>query len=251
MWMRQAFPRLVHPYGTLQIIARSAGEGLDAIYEEDGSVTSYFDTITDVDADTDRITIVGHPFATGGLAYYDNEGGTDNIGLTTDTNYYTNKVDDDTITLHPTYADAVAGTNTVDLSDGSGGESHSLLRDNITALTYVGQREMTIQINAYANPSNDDADLEALEYLERALLTLSSNQVRDDFRVVHLAALRWGGANMQDVQVGPDWERWATVDVHFGYRSILYDNGTDYGGTVGSVKITLNSEPEITISEND
>lgn len=85
-----------------------------------------FDTITGVDAGTEVITTNGnHGFATGDEVYYNDNGGTDTIGLTDGNRYYVNVASATTFTVHRSKATAVAGTPDINLSDGSTGETHT------------------------------------------------------------------------------------------------------------------------------
>lgn len=95
-----------------------------------GPTVSLFDTITDVDAVNDRITITDHGWQTGDHVTYSNEGLTDTIGLTSGDSYWVNVFDGDNVTIHSTRAAAQAGTGAIDLSDGSTGENHSLTRND-------------------------------------------------------------------------------------------------------------------------
>ena len=105
----------------------------------------YFDTELDVDGTLEEITILGHGLNTGDQVAYSAEGGTEDIGpdaatgqadhlistgFTTGDNWYIRKVDDDTISLHPTMTDALNNLNESDLtaSSAGNGENHSLRR---------------------------------------------------------------------------------------------------------------------------
>lgn len=89
-----------------------------------GPAAFSFHTQTDVDAVNDEIDYVGHGYSTGDAIYYQDQGGTDTIGLTDGTLYYVRAITADALAFYPTKADALADTNQIDLSDGSGGETH-------------------------------------------------------------------------------------------------------------------------------
>lgn len=93
--------------------------------------------------------------------------------------------------------------------------------------TYIGLREMTVQITIYAAPADSDDDFEASELLEQALAALAMQQVIDTFRVAFLASMDWEVINTVDEQLGERWERRAVADLRLSYRSVLFDDGTD------------------------
>lgn len=67
-------------------------------------------TVAGVDVAADTITVTGHGFATGDKVTYSNGGGTSITGITTATDYYVIRVDEDTVQLATTAALAYAGT---------------------------------------------------------------------------------------------------------------------------------------------
>lgn len=84
-----------------------------------------FDTSTDVASGTELITVTSHGWASGTPVYYDNEGGSTNIGLTTGTIYYVNADGTNTVSVHATRADGIADTSPINLTSGTS-ETHSL-----------------------------------------------------------------------------------------------------------------------------
>lgn len=103
-------------------------------------------------AATDQLTSTGHGFTTG---QYTEVWSTPGValpgGLAAETVYYVRAVDANTLTLHPTYADAIAGTNVVDItSAGSGGSfgassadtalATELDRNTLTSTTVTGNQ---------------------------------------------------------------------------------------------------------------
>lgn len=102
-----------------------------------------------------------------------------------------------------------------------------VLNAGIIERHYLGVREMTIQCEIYTDPASVDTDLEALELLDQALAALSMRQVIDAFQVANIAMLDYEILNTNDAQIGERWERRATADVRFTYRSIIFDDGTD------------------------
>lgn len=94
--------------------------------DDTGAHDHEFDTIDDVDAGADTITITGDPFVTGDPVYYSDEGGSDTIGLTDDNLYYVRRTAASTYQIHNSVAEALADVNAITLSDGSTGEAHVL-----------------------------------------------------------------------------------------------------------------------------
>ncbi len=68
-----------------------------------------------INTSTDVIT-VAHPFSTGTQVIFDARGGTAPSGLTTNDSYFVRNTSFTSLTLHPTAADANAGTNTIDIT---------------------------------------------------------------------------------------------------------------------------------------
>ena len=127
--------------------------------------TNFFSTIGDVDAVAEELDIVGHGYQTGDAVRYTNEGGTDTIGLTTNTVYFVRRVTADAIALYAEGAtvgrqNSYSDTTRVNLSAGATGENHKLVRETYTnpdllvegtagvfdanACTFDGFREITL-----------------------------------------------------------------------------------------------------------
>jgi hypothetical protein len=113
-----------------------------------------FHTITGIDdTSNEEITFDGnHGFTTGDAVYYNNEGGSDTIGLTNGNKYYVNVVDTDTVSVHLTKAAAVAGSSKINLTDGSSGETHSLYSSKAAIFNDSGGA-LTITVDGGSNPS--------------------------------------------------------------------------------------------------
>lgn len=85
----------------------------------------YFDTITQIDPTPDEVTLVPAPgFVSGVPVIYNNDGGSDTIGLTSGNQYWLERVTDTTFNVHASRNDARTGATPIALSDGSTGESH-------------------------------------------------------------------------------------------------------------------------------
>ena len=76
----------------------------------DDRINRTFDAASDVDGVTEEITIRNHDQTTGTPVYYQNNGNTSIAGLNDYGIYYVISVDDDTLKLASTYADALDGT---------------------------------------------------------------------------------------------------------------------------------------------
>jgi len=101
----------------------------------------YFDTITEVDPTPDEVTLDPAPgFITGTPVIYNNDGGSDSIGLTSGTLYWLERVTATTFNVHSSRDDARTGATPIALSDGSTGEAHYFQRtpDIRPDLTIVG-----------------------------------------------------------------------------------------------------------------
>jgi hypothetical protein len=114
----------------------------DAVVYTDGGGTAIvadvgtFDSVSDIDATEDTITITGHAFLTGDPVVYADGAGSDDIGLVDATTYYVVVVDEDTIKLSDTAAHAIAGTDILDLNEGSAAENQTLTYSLVDSETY-------------------------------------------------------------------------------------------------------------------
>jgi hypothetical protein len=76
-----------------------------------------FDTETGVNGTTEVITTdANHGFYSGDAVYYNNEGGSETIGLTNGNKYYVGVISDTTFSMHLTRSAAIAGTSKVNLT---------------------------------------------------------------------------------------------------------------------------------------
>ena len=79
----------------------------------------------DVNTGTDQVALAGHGFLSGtGVEL--TTSGTLPAGLTLTTLYYLRAVDANTLTLHTNVADAIAGTNPVNITAAAGGGTHTI-----------------------------------------------------------------------------------------------------------------------------
>lgn len=115
-------------------------------FDTDGDNTGGwgFNASTDVDGGTETITITGHSFVDGDPVYYSDEGGTAITGLTDQSLYYLNSTGANTVTVHLTADEAIAGTNAVDITAGSS-ETHKFYSANAAIYNNTGTA-LTINI---------------------------------------------------------------------------------------------------------
>jgi len=102
--------------------------------------------ITGVDTSTDQFTLVNHSMPTGNLIRLQTTGAFP-LPIAANVNYYINTIDADTFTLHPTYADALAGTNIVDITTAGSGD---LMVPTLT------NREIQINNNEILDDARED-----------------------------------------------------------------------------------------------
>lgn len=85
-----------------------------------------FHTQTGVDDVGEDITTDGlHGFATGDEVYYNDNGGSDTIGLTDGNRYYVNVISTTNFSLHQSKENATSDSNRIGLTDGTTGETHT------------------------------------------------------------------------------------------------------------------------------
>lgn len=101
----------------------------------------YFDTITEVDPTPDEVTLSPAPgYITGTPVVYNNDGGSDSIGLTSGNTYWLEFVTATTFNVHSSRNNARTAATPIALSDGSTGEAHYFERtpDIRPDLTFTG-----------------------------------------------------------------------------------------------------------------
>ena len=102
---------------------------------------------------------------------------------------------------------------------------------NVIEEHIVGQREMVIQLEVYADPVALLATEGAFEVLEKALMALEMRQIREAFKLVNLAQMSYESLDLGDAVIEDRWEARALADIRFSYRTILFDDGTDDDST--------------------
>ncbi len=104
----------------------------------------FFDTEYEVDGTNEELDITAHGYSTGDAVEYNNQGGTETIGLTSGNEYFVRSITVDAISLYTTRAQSFAGgaTGRADLtaSTAGNGEEHRLTRqpDTRPDLTSTG-----------------------------------------------------------------------------------------------------------------
>ena len=100
-----------------------------------------------VNTTTNRITITAHGYETGQRLTYDNAGSTTLSGLADDTNYFVIKIDDNTIQLAETYAEATASTAVPIVLDGTGNSAQTFTPNaSITKAQFVSAMQSIMML---------------------------------------------------------------------------------------------------------
>ncbi|HTJ77941.1 MAG TPA: hypothetical protein VL357_03020 [Rariglobus sp.] len=102
-----------------------------------GSLIHHAKTLGSIDTATDIVTLTAHGFRDGApvrLASF----GVLPAGTSAATLYYLKKLSADTFTLHPTAADAAAGTNTVDITDAGTGTHRIIEQEPLVVQSFDG-----------------------------------------------------------------------------------------------------------------
>ncbi len=109
-----------------------------------------------------------------------------------------------------------------------------------------GQRFMTVQVTIYTTPGAADLQqTNARLMLNRALAALRNTTVKSTFNIVGFAFLRMLSTPRQtDEILGDRWERRMTVDLEFGYTSLLLDQSV--AGEGGQNWIETIEDTEVT-----
>lgn len=117
--------------------------------------------------------------------------------------------------------------------------------------TYTGPRQLVVQCDVYTDPATAPGQLEAVDYLENALLSLETQPVRDLLRTAKLGHLTEGTMMRLDEQLGDRWERRAEVDVTFTYSGEMFDDGLtgESGNWIETVEAPTEDNGNATWSE--
>lgn len=116
-------------------------------------VGAEFHTQTGVDDIGEDVTTSGlHGFTSGDEVYYNDNGGTDAIGLTDGNRYYVNVISTTNISFHRSKHNALADTNRVGLTDGTTGETHTLYSANAAVVNTSGGA-VTLTVTSGDTPS--------------------------------------------------------------------------------------------------
>lgn len=122
-----------------------------------GPAAFSFHTQTDVDPTGDTITKASHGYATGNPIYYQDQGGTDTIGLIDGTLYYVRADSSSLLGFFPTSADATNNTNRIALSDGAAGQTHYIYSAAAAIYNNSGGA-VTINVTNGTSPSIRNSD---------------------------------------------------------------------------------------------
>lgn len=128
------------------------------IFTNYGPAARSFNTGTGVDSGTDIVTTdAAHGYTDGDPIYYQDQGGSQNMGLTDGTLYYVNSQTSTTLTFHTTSANAIADTSRVNLTS-TGTETHYIYSAGAAIYNNSGGA-VTINItNAGSTPSIRNSD---------------------------------------------------------------------------------------------
>jgi len=114
--------------GTNTIDITTAGTGSAFTISANTINLSITFAAADINTSTEVIT-KAHDFSTGTQVIFNNGGGTSPTGLTNNDSYFVRRASSTTLTLHPTEADAVAGSNTIDITAAGTGLAFRLYAD--------------------------------------------------------------------------------------------------------------------------
>ena len=111
--------------------------------------------------------------------------------------------------------------------------------NNVIERRTSGPRQMIVQCEVYSDPAVAPTDLEAAELLERALLALDAEVVKEAFRAAKIGILSHTPIIRLDEQLGDRWERRALSDITITYSGETFDDGLtgESGNIVETVEV--------------
>ncbi len=184
-----------------------------------------FDTITDVDDAAETITLGVDTFVTGDPVYYNDEGGTDTIGLTDGNLYYVRRTAAFTFSIHESKFSADNNSNPIGLTDGSSGETHTLYSANAAVHNSSGGL-VTVQVSSGGDtPSIRNSGANSTTNVENNV-ALTFSGLRDNTEVrVYTAGTTTELAGVENATDGGSDDRSVTfslaasisVDVRFAH----------------------------------
>jgi len=239
-------PLITHDDPTAGVLNVSVQQNLYSAWKVwvTGKIT--FDTELDVNGTTERITIANHGQNTGNSIQYFKDGGTEAIGLTDTTKYWVRNIDDDTIEVYDTKANAEAGPATTGRQDltasGVGnGETHRFFSDTqkyLPAFRTTGGDPLTpgVEAGAYFFLQNQaGSDWRIISSDEDQTINYSGNLVGEDSAVTLINVTP--GRSVLHLGLQPVTQR---VDEILNQQQLQAYNGvvsidTSGGGTTGTV----------------
>lgn len=111
----------------------------------------------------------------------------------------------------------------------------------------VGLREMTVQVQIYAEPAESATDVEAADRLNQALITLDHPSINKQFNDANISILGHTSVVRLDEQLGERWERRAAADLRIMYTAESIDDGS-FGEWVESVQIPRESNGNLIVN---
>jgi hypothetical protein len=189
-----------------------------------------FHTQTDVDDVAETITITGDPFVTGEPVFYNDEGGTDTIGLTDGNLYYVRRTAANTFAFYETFEAANTDTNRIGLTDGTTGETHTIYSANAAIVNNSGG-SVTIQVSGGGStPSIRNVGASSTIVENNVALTISGLKDNTEVRV-YTAGTSTELAGVENATVGTADDRSVTFSLAAGISvDIRFAHGTAADG---------------------
>ena len=227
----------------------------------------FFDAQADVNGTTERLAIPAHSLYTGQAVFYTADGGVENMGLTDETYYYVRVIDDDTLEIYDTKANAEGDPSTTgrqNLTPAASPETHRLNADNakflqpisaiggdpITLTEFVGatfflengwrfrpaesSHKLTVVGNIFTREPGQSAFVD----------TVGAFTVNAETRVSNLVTTIATGSGLSPTEQTRLAEIWQRLGLDINEK-VTY---TDTGIVVGSITLTI-SEPNVSTTE--
>jgi len=122
--------------------------------------------------------------------------------------------------------------------------------NQVVQRTYYGPRQMTIQAEIYTDTSTAQGQMNAVDRLNYAVLSLETMQVQDIFRAANMAYISHTSVNDLAEQLGERWESRAQADLKFLYTGEIFDDGAGSSGDwVETVQVPTESNGNLIINE--
>ena len=145
------------------------------IFTGGGPAAFGFHTQTDVDPSAETVTKSTHGYSDGDAIYYQDQGGSDTIGLTDGSLYYVNAVTADTLSFYDTKVNAIAGGSTgrANLSDGAAGQTHYIYSAKADVYNSTGSGTVTLNITGTDIPTIRNSDGSTTNVIQSVTVALT------------------------------------------------------------------------------